>query len=97
MKKTKHRYQVGTIIADVKSGKLEILEQIRIKTGKYTEKGYKYKCLICGNIDTIRERSILNKNGCNVCSNQKILIGYNDMWTTNPEQAKSLLNKEDGY
>ena len=35
--------------------------------------------------------------GCPVCNNKIVLIGFNDMWTTNPEQAKMLLNKEDGY
>ena len=36
-------------------------------------------------------------NGCPYCSNQKVLKGFNDMWTTNPKQASLLLNKEDGF
>ena len=40
---------------------------------------------------------IYNKSGCPVCSGTQICIGYNDMWTTNPEQAKLLLNYKDGY
>lgn len=36
-------------------------------------------------------------NGCPYCSNTKLLLGFNDMWTTNPELAKLLANPEDGY
>lgn len=35
--------------------------------------------------------------GCSVCANRTILIGFNDMWTTNPNLAKLLLNPNDGY
>jgi len=30
---------------------IQIIEQIRMPQGKYTQKGYKYKCLKCGNED----------------------------------------------
>lgn len=40
---------------------------------------------------------IYNKNGCPVCSGRQVNIGVNDMWTTNPEQAKLLLDYKDGY
>lgn len=40
---------------------------------------------------------IYNKNGCPVCSGRQVDLGVNDMWTRNPEQAKLLLYKEDGY
>lgn len=37
-------------------------------------------------------------HGCPYChGNHKILKGYNDMWTTNPELASLLANPEDGY
>lgn len=36
-------------------------------------------------------------SGCPICDNKRILIGFNDMWTTNPELASMLLNPEDGY
>jgi hypothetical protein len=93
----KHTYQIGDIITDVASGKLKILEQIRI--GKNQTRAYKYQCLNCGNIDTITESSLNNHNGCNGCciSPQKVLIGYNDMWTTNSELASLLANPNDGY
>lgn len=34
---------------------------------------------------------------CAYCTNKKVLIGFNDMWTTNPELALLLLNPSDGY
>jgi len=38
-----------------------------------------------------------NEHGCPYCTNQRILKGFNDMWTTNPELASLLANPEDGY
>jgi len=38
-----------------------------------------------------------HSKGCPVCSNNTVMMGINDMWTTNPEQAKLLANPEDGY
>lgn len=35
--------------------------------------------------------------GCGYCSGKHVWVGYNDMNTTNPELAKLLLNKNDGY
>mgnify|MGYP000906751713 CR=1 FL=1 len=34
---------------------------------------------------------------CPYCSNKKLLIGFNDMWTTNPQLASQLADPEDGY
>ena len=99
IKTKKYKYQIGDIITNIKFGKLQILEQRKIKynKSKYAEKAYKYKCLICNNEDVITEGSLNKHRGCNVCGHNKIKIGYNDMWTTNPELAKLLLNPEDGY
>lgn len=44
---------------------------------------------------SVKNRS-LGKN-CPYCAGIKVLIGFNDMWTTNPELAKLLANTEDGY
>ncbi|MFJ3387757.1 zinc-ribbon domain-containing protein [Lysinibacillus sp. NPDC086135] len=46
------------------------------------------------------DASIINRsNGskCPYCSNKKVSIRYNDMWTTNPELASLLANPEDGF
>lgn len=92
-KKIRGRFEfdTGTIITDITHGELKIISQIRISKGTATVKAYEYKCLICGNEDRISEYRILKKHGCNVCSrNRKVVIGYNDLWTTNPETAKLL-------
>lgn len=44
----------------------------------------------------IHSRASLGCN-CSICDGKQILIGFNDMWTTNPELAKLLLNPNDGY
>lgn len=43
--------------------------------------------------------SYKNKNrfSCPYCENKKVLVGYNDLWTTHPDVAKSLKNPDDGY
>lgn len=46
------------------------------------------------------ESGIDNRNqgrGCPYCNGKKILIGFNDIWTTNPDLASLLVNPEDGY
>lgn len=35
--------------------------------------------------------------GCPYCANRKVWVGYNDLWTTNPEIAMLLENKDAGY
>lgn len=52
--------------------------------------GHEWEC-------EINRRTRYNGSNCPTCSNQQILVGYNDIWTTNPEIASLLLNKEDGY
>ncbi|MCM3387217.1 zinc-ribbon domain-containing protein [Ureibacillus chungkukjangi] len=46
--------------------------------------------------NTILNRN-LDKNNCPICSNKKVLKGFNDIWTTDPEVAKLLLDSDDGY
>lgn len=91
-----YKYNIGDII-ETKTGKIQLLEQIRIQSKKYTKRGYKYICLIDGNIDEISEYHILEGKGCNVCGHNKILKGYNDLWTTNPDIAKFLKYPVRGY
>jgi len=89
-------YNVGDIV-ETKTGYIKILKQIKIQKKDCTINGYDYQCNIDGNIGIINEYDLLLKKGCPVCSNRKILVGYNDMWTTNPNLTSKLLNKEDGY
>jgi predicted transcriptional regulator/ribosomal protein S27E len=90
-----YKYKIGKIIDDAISGKLEITKKLRI--GNSNQKGYEYKCLICDNRDILYETNIKKKRGCNVCSNRKVLRGYNDIHTTSPEFGELLWNSEDGY
>lgn len=51
--------------------------------------GHKWKSAVSGRN---------NNQGCPYCShNSTSLVGYNDMWTTNPELASLLADPEDGY
>lgn len=38
-----------------------------------------------------------NELHCPVCSGRIVLVGFNDLWTTNPELASRLKNSNDGY
>lgn len=53
----------------------------------------------CGHewISSVNNRE--NNKGCAYCASfqGRILVGYNDMWTTRPDMASMLLNPEDGY
>lgn len=65
-----------------------------IKTGKkyqFTcEKGHTFESLLSNVFQS-------GKFGCPICSGRRVLKGFNDLWTTHPEIAKMLKNKEDGY
>lgn len=50
-----------------------------------------------GHIWPAEPHNVLRSSGCPYCCNRKVLIGYNDMWTTRPDIAKLLKNPEDGY
>lgn len=51
----------------------------------------------CGHEWEARITNRSRGNGCPYCANKKLLVGFNDMWTTNPELAGQLANPEDGY
>lgn len=40
---------------------------------------------------------IADGSGCPYCSNQRVWVGFNDMWTTRPDVAKLLTDPNDGY
>lgn len=62
-----------------------------------TCKSYRVKCLKCGNEFDISEANLDRGDGCNVCSNHKVKIGLNDLWTTRPDVASMLKDKDLGY
>ena len=92
----KYKYKNGDILEN-KYSKIEILKQIRISQGEKSKKGYTYKCINCGDIDTIIENDYFKGSGCKVCSGYKILKGYNDLWTTHPQFANLLKYTNKGY
>jgi len=66
---------------------------------KYARDNIKVKCLNCTGEWEPMAYSLLSGNGCPYCSSspKDILIGFNDIWTINPELAKLLSNSSDGY
>lgn len=92
----KYKYNIGEIIKS-KFSEIQILEQTRIKNGKRTQKGYRYKCLCCNNISFISEYNLKEGHSCIVCTGQKVLKGFNDLWTTHSEVAKLLKYPQRGY
>jgi len=90
-----HKYKYN--INDVINGNIKILNLIRINHGKHTIKGYKYECLQCKYIGKMDEYHLKANRKCPICSNKKVKIGINDMWTTNPSLANLLHDKNDGF
>lgn len=65
---------------------------------KYFEK-IAWKCPKCGNTFYATPSNIFKGRGCSYCRKgaKSILVGFNDMWTTNPQLASMLANPDDGY
>jgi len=92
-------YNRGDIVKG-KHSNLLILEQLIIKSNySYKVKGYKYKCLSCGDIDEISQRDILRGVGCEICcpNSQKVVKEINSIWKTNLELVKYFVNEEDTW
>ena len=89
-------YNIGDTINNV-----VVLEQLYIESKHKNQRGrkkhYKCKCLNDGYEYIVLESELKNSKGCPVCSGKRVLVGYNDLATTNPEIIKFLLDKEDGY
>ena len=90
--RTDWKYQIGEIVNNLK-----ITDRYLKEKNKNKEKRYKYKCLKDGYEGDISQASLTNGIGCPICAGRYIYKGVNDMWTTAPEMAKYLFNKEDGY
>lgn len=92
--KSFYLYNVNDIIR-TKTGEIKILKQTRL--GSRNELAYYYECLKDGYKGYICQSVLITGRGCNVCAGNKCIVGYTDMWTTNPELAKMLANPEDGH
>jgi len=95
-----HKYDINEIISS-SHGDIKILKQTKIKLNGKNKgkqcKAYLCQCLNDNYIWEINEFELSKGIGCPICANKKVIKGINDMWTTNPEQAKLLANPEDGY
>lgn len=61
-----------------------------------------HKCIKCGNEIDISPNAVLSKlkHGwtiCQKCGGASLYVGKNDLWTTDPDIAKCLVNPEIGY
>lgn len=67
--------------------------------GEYqgNKKPLEIKHNVCNGVYETPPSNFLSGGRCPYCSGHKVLKGYNDMWTTNPELAKLLLNPDDGH
>ena len=79
-KSSEFKYDIGTITIK------ELL--LTDREYRYDKKGqkwkyYKYKCNKCGNEDWMQEGH-LKENGCNVCSGQKAVLGFNTIYDLVP-------------
>lgn len=85
-------FNIGDIVQwDDKS--IKILSQYHKEQDKY----YKARCGKCDGEYDVREANIFHKKGCPYCDGKKVLIGFNDIATTNPELQQYMLNKDDAY
>lgn len=91
-----YRYQVEDIVETI-TGKIKILEQIRIVHSGNKAKAYKYQCLKDGYINSINEDSLIHGIGCPICSNKKVMKGVNDVYTTHPHLLKYFVDMEDSH
>lgn len=85
-------------VVDTNSGKVRVLEQThKFNNSGVKRKAYKVECMACGYTYIDYEYTLSKGVGCGCCNNKIIVKGVNDMWTTDPDLAKMLENKEDGY
>ena len=95
---SKFKIEIGTTFKD-ENRDITIIdrEYRRNESNGQDCKYYKYHCNKCGNEDWIIEGNILKNHNCNICTNSKVIVGYNDIATTDKWMMKYLVNKEDGY
>ena len=55
-----------------------------------------YKCKICGFEETVKDANSLYRGhtGCGCCSNRKLAVGINDLYTKRPDLLKYFVNQE---
>lgn len=87
-----YKYEIGQEINNLK-----ILDQVRLRNGRYTQKGYKVQCLMDGYINEVAETKLTRGDGCPVCANQIIVKGINDISTLASWMVEYFVNKKEAY
>lgn len=72
--------------------KIQVIDEFKTVKDKIL-----HKCNVCNGEWYATPANILKGRGCPYCAGKKILNGVNDLWTTNPEIASWLKDKELGY
>lgn len=86
MRTTDFIYNIGDSVDN-----LLITNRIRkLNNRGLSQKFYDYTCKTCTYSDERTESEFKQGKRCPVCAGKKVLVGYNDLWTTHPEIAKLL-------
>lgn len=92
--KPNYLYNVGDVVNGVM-----ILERLHLKRTENSakEKFYRCRCLIDEYEYIVEEIELKNGRKCPKCTGRVLIVGCNDLVTTDPDIIKYLLDKEDGY
>lgn len=90
------KYKIGTHIKNIKNDYLITGIFIK-KDGHSNRKFYNIHCYKCGWDGYISEQAIDENNSCQCCSKEIIVVGINDIATTDSWAIEYFVNKEDAY
>ena len=93
--KPNYLYNVGDVVNGV-----VILEQLYLKRTKNSMgkgKFYRCQCLVDGYEYIVAEIELKNGRKCPKCIGAVLIVGHNDLATTDPDVIKYLFDKEDRY
>ncbi len=94
--KDNYTYKKNEVIL-IKNNKYRVVSQERLKQGKKSVKGYFLECFRCKKTFSLYEGNLFRGDGCPYCSHHKIDIGNTDLWSSRPDVACLLKNKDDGF
>lgn len=82
------KFEIGQIL-NINKKNITIINRRYKKTNNDIIKYYVCKCNICGYTQEIKESKLLSNHfKCAVCKNKMVMIGYNDIPTTDPWMIK---------
>lgn len=76
-----HKYAVAE---RVQKGNTDITILAQCRVGTKNVRAYRYICNRCGQENTVTEYNITNTGCCPVCSGSRVVVGINDIATTDP-------------